>query len=135
MLSGLPNDVNNTINIGDVYNYNDFPVDIGVPMGNVETAPTNDIIPGEPTSSNTVTATVASPLGKPAHWWLGLLGTFAVFIFLARKYGGGDKYSNIRASVYNLFFMTVFMVLMLNFLKVIAAKWNIPGFSALILAA
>ncbi len=136
MRSGFPNDVNNGISIGDVYNFDDFPVDIGVPdSGLSDTAPTMDVVPGVQASNNTLSASVTTPLGMTAYWWLTLFAMFAGFVWLARRYGGGDKYSNIRASVYNLFFLTVFIVLMLNFLKVVARHWNIPGFSPLVLAA
>jgi hypothetical protein len=139
MVSGYPNDVNNTIAFGDVYNFNDFPTDIGTPdAGLPDTAPTQDVMPsvtGVDTNNAMNSSAQISAAGKPAYWWLTLFGMFALFVFLARKYGGGDSYSNIKASVYNLFFLTIFIVLMLNFLKVIAANWKIPGFSELVLAA
>lgn len=137
MVGGYMNDVNNMIAFGDVYQFDDFPVDIGVPdAGLSDTAPTMDVVPGEVATNNTMQASMGvSPLGKPTAWWLTLLAMFVLFVWLARRYGGGDKYSNIRASVYNLFFLTVFVVLMLNFLKVVASHWKIPGFSTLILAA
>lgn len=137
MISGMANDVNNSIALGDVYNYNDFPVDIGVPdMGLNDTAPTSDVVPGEVATNNTMSSSMqTSALGKPAMWYVTLVGFFFLFVWLARKYGGGDKYSNIRASAYNLFFLTIFVVLMLNLLKVIAAHLKIPGLSPLILAA
>lgn len=140
MVSGYPNDVNNTIAFGDVYNYNDFPVNIGEPdAGLPDTAPTQDVMPspiGNVETNNTMNASAnLSVAGRTAYWWLTLFGMFALFVYLARRYGGGDSYSNIKASVYNLFFLTVFIVLMLNFLKVIAANWKIPGFSDLVLAA
>ena len=135
MVGGFSDDNFNSVAYGDVYNSNDFPVDIGVPDAGLQTpAPSQDIYPQ---SNNTMTerVNVNGPLGKPGHWWLGFALVGGFMIWLARKYSSGDKFSNIKASVYNLFFLTVFIVLMLNLLKVIAANWKIPGFSELILAA
>lgn len=139
MMSGKMNDVNNTINYYDVYAAQmDMPRDIGVPMTGSMTAPTNEMNAGGggAVSNNAMVETLPpGALGKPITFWFALVGIFALFVWAARKYGGGDSYSNIRASVYNLFFLTVFIVIMLNFLKVVASKWNIPGFSMLVLAA
>lgn len=76
--------------------------------------------------------------GKPASWWLMFFIVFLVFVVLSRRYGGGDgapSFSNIKLTVYNGLFLTFFLVLMLNLLKVIAAKVRVPGVSELILAA
>jgi len=61
---------------------------------------------------------------------------FAVFVFVARRYAGDDRYSNIRLSLYNGLFLTFFIVIILNFLKVVAGRFfpnSAPG--QLILAA
>lgn len=135
MFSGYVDDINNSISINDVYaGFNDRPVDIGVPQGNIETAPTNQVPSTQGQSNNTLVQSTGV-LGKPAHWWLMFALVFVGFIFLARKYGGGDSYSNIRMSVYNGIFLTFFLVLILNFMKVFAAKFPNNPVSTLVLAA
>lgn len=75
-------------------------------------------------------------LGEPAKWWIAFLLVFAAFIWLARRFnGGGDKFTNIKMSVYNGIFLTIFIVLILNLLKVFVARFPIPGLAPLILAA
>ena len=81
----------------------------------------------------------AGPAGKPVTWWLTFLVIFVLFIWAARKWapGGSDRatYGNILPSFYNGVFLTIYIVLILNVLKVAAAKIHIPGLSDLILAA
>lgn len=74
-------------------------------------------------------------LGKPTNWWLGFVVVFALFVFASRRFNGGEKFTNIKMSVYNGIFLTIFIVLILNLLKVFAARFPIPGLSPLILAA
>jgi hypothetical protein len=137
MLSGYPGDVNNTIAFGDVYALNsDFPMDIGVPDSvDTQTAPNFDTPSTGIQSNNTRNATIDNGSEKPGHWWLMFALVFVGFIALARKFGGSDKYSNIKMSVYNGLFLTFFIVLMLNLMKVIAAKAPPNPVSTLILAA
>jgi len=73
--------------------------------------------------------------GQPAKWWIGFVIIFALFIWASRRFNGGEKFTNIRMSVYNGIFLTIFIVLILNLLKVFASRFPIPGLSALILAA
>ncbi len=135
MFSGLPNDINNTISMYDVYAVqSDYPVDIGRPDSTAtQTAPTNDT-PSTGATNNTMNAAANSP-GKPGHWWITFAVIFVAFIFAARKFGGDDRYSNIRMSVYNGIFLTFFIVLILNALKRIAAVAPPNAVSTLILAA
>lgn len=77
-------------------------------------------------------------LGQPVGWWLVWLAIFAAFLWVARKFGGGGdgaRYGNILPSFYNGAFLTLYIVLILNVLKVGARKYPIPGLSELILAA
>lgn len=60
---------------------------------------------------------------------------FLLFVWVSRKYGEAGSFSNIKMSVFNGLFLTFFIVLMLNLLKVFATKVKIPGVSELILAA
>lgn len=73
--------------------------------------------------------------GKPASWWILFAITFVVFVWLARRYDTGGNFGNLRMSVYNGLFLTFWMILILNLMKVFAAKVKIPGASELILAA
>lgn len=142
MFSGYPGDVNNTIALDDVYAPSglDMPTDIGWPSDlYVNTAPMNDALSsGAPVqSNNSMSATAGSSTpGKPGHWWLTFALVFIGFIVVARRFGGeGQQYGNIKANVYNGLFLTFFIVLMLNMMKVIAAKFPPNPVSALILAA
>ncbi|HET8676041.1 MAG TPA: hypothetical protein VFO63_09665 [Blastocatellia bacterium] len=76
-------------------------------------------------------------LGQPASWWIIWLVVFGVFLWAARKFapGGGERYGNILPSLYNGVFLTLYIVLILNVLKVGATKFKIPGLSEMILAA
>lgn len=74
-------------------------------------------------------------IGKPSMWWITFAVVFALFVWFSRKYDTGQNFSNIKMSVWNGLFLTFFIVLMLNLLKVFAAKVKIPGVSELILAA
>jgi hypothetical protein len=78
-------------------------------------------------------------MGQPVGWWLAWLAVFVVFLWAARKFGGGggdgSRYGNILPSFYNGVFLTLYIVLILNVLKVGARKFPIPGLSELILAA
>ena len=81
-----------------------------------------------PSSNGSVT-------GKPATWWIMFAVVFMLFIWISRKYDTGQNFGNIKLSLWNGLFLTFFIVLMLNLLKVFAAKVKIPGVSELILAA
>lgn len=78
------------------------------------------------------------PLGKPVTWWLLFAVIFAVFVWVARRYASGPEAANfgsIRLSLYNGIFLAFYIVLILNLLKILAVKWQVPGVSELILAA
>jgi len=76
-------------------------------------------------------------MGKPSSWWLMFFVTMVAFLYLSKRFAGGTdvSFSNIRVNVYNGLFMTFWIVLILNLLKVFATRFKIPGFSELILAA
>jgi hypothetical protein len=77
-------------------------------------------------------------LGQPVGWWLVWLAVFVVFLWAARRFAPGDsdgRYGNLLPSLYNGIFLTLYIVLILNVLKVFATKFKIPGLSELILAA
>lgn len=73
--------------------------------------------------------------GQPAKWWVAFAIVFVLFVWASRKYNGGEKFTNVKMSVYNGVFLTIWIVLILNLLKVAAARFPIPGLSPLILAA
>lgn len=131
-MDGLYNDNFNSISVGDVYApAANYPYNIGAPDSTAtQTAPNNDT----PSTGMTNAKAVQTP-GSPAYWWLVFVVIFAVFVFIARKYAGDDRYSNIRASVYNMFFLTFFIILIMNVMKRIAAAVPPNPVSALILAA
>jgi len=76
-------------------------------------------------------------MGKPVTWWLVMLGVFILFIWIAKRFAPSEKaeFGNILPSFYNGIFLTLYIVLILNVLKVFAAKFKIPGLSEMILAA
>lgn len=74
-------------------------------------------------------------MGKPSSWWITFALIFVGFIWLSRKYGGEERFSNVKISVYNGVFLTFWIILILNLLKVAATRFKIPGISELILAA
>lgn len=76
-------------------------------------------------------------LGKPSSWWIIFALVFVGFVWFARRYGGSEseRFGNVKMSVYNGVFLTFYIVLILNLMKVFAAKIRIPGVSDLILAA
>lgn len=154
-LYGIPGDVNNSIPISSVYpggrasSYipptatslgmrNNF-------MGELSGAANDAVIGRIPGATmraqnggDVAPSANGGIMGKPASWWLMFFVVFLAFVFVSRRYGGGDGapgFSNIRMTVYNGIFLTFFLVLMLNLLKVFAAKVKIPGVSELILAA
>jgi len=143
MYSGYPNDVNNSISFFDAYNPGGTvgPANMGVPAG-ANGASAGNTFPaamGAAAGMGKAKAVAAAPaggvLGAPVTWWVGLLITFGVVIWIARRYGGDERFTNIKGSLYNLTFLTVFIILIKNVLNVLAARFPIPGLSKLILAA
>ena len=88
-------------------------------------------------TTDTMPAPTGGIFGQPASWWVVWLIVFALFLWVARKYapGGGERYGNLLPSAYNGIFLTLYIVLILNVLKVFATKFKVPGLSELILAA
>lgn len=80
----------------------------------------------------------AGPAGKPVTWWITFFVIFVLFIWVARRFAPGGSnsanYGNILPSFYNGVFLTIYIVLILNVLKVAAAKVHVPGLSDMILA-
>lgn len=70
---------------------------------------------------------------KPAIWWLTFAIVFIVVAWAARKFApDGESFAIIKPNLINGVFMTLWIVLILVFLKQIAIRVkNIPGVSAL----
>lgn len=73
--------------------------------------------------------------GRSLWWWVGFLVFLLVMVFVARKAGGEEDFRNIRPTMYNFLAITLTSIVGIVGLKVIAAKWRIPGASDVILAA
>lgn len=73
--------------------------------------------------------------GRSVWWWLGLLGFLAAMVYIARKAGGDEDFKNIRPTVYNFMTITLTSIVGIVMLKVLAARFRIPGASDVILAA
>lgn len=89
---------------------------------------------GEP-SGAVSTPTAVQFSGQTIWWWLGLLGFLAAMVFIARKAGGDEDFKNIRPTVYNFLTITLTSIVGIVMLKVLAARFRIPGASDVILAA
>jgi hypothetical protein len=74
---------------------------------------------------------------RPLHWWIMLLIIFVLLVWLMKRFAPGEQreFGNISPGLYNGVFLTLYIVLILNVLKVFATKFKIPGLSELILAA
>lgn len=73
-------------------------------------------------------------MGRPLVWWVVLLIIFIVVVWLMKRFAPGEasNYGNIRPGLYNGVFLTLYIVLILNVLKVAAVKMKgVPGLSAL----
>lgn len=147
-------DVNNTISLGSAYpggrasgyappsanryrTRNNFAGELGAvnadaTIQNIAPQYTASATNPNSPSGNAVGAGV---MGKPAQWWIGFAIVFALFILASRKFGADEKFSNIKMTVYNGIFLTIFVVLILNFLKVFVSRFPIPGLTPLVLAA
>ena len=78
----------------------------------------------------------AGIMGRPTSWWLTFAVVFVLFVWGARKLAPeAANEAGIRFNLYNAVFLTLWIVLILNLLKVFAAKVSIPGLSEMILAA
>lgn len=74
-------------------------------------------------------------IGKPATWWIGLAIITAIFIWISRRAGGPEKFGNIKLTIWNGIFSAAWLILILNFLKVVFTYINVPGWSDLVKAA
>lgn len=67
-------------------------------------------------------------------YWVGLLILLVSMVVVSRKVGGPDEFRNIRPSVYNVLAITLTAIVGIVGLKVVAAKYRVPGLSEIILS-
>lgn len=85
--------------------------------------------------------TVDTPVSTTGglQWWLGIAVLIGVMMFVAKKVGAADEFKNIRASTYNVAFITFVAILGFTLLKIVAVRVKrvplLGGFSQVVLAA
>jgi len=57
---------------------------------------------------------------KPAFSFLFLTILLVIFIFVSRKFGGPEKFGNIKLTLWNGLFAVVFIIIIMGFLKAVA---------------
>jgi hypothetical protein len=76
------------------------------------------------------------PHRSPAMWWITLVILLVAIMWLAENFGSeGPYFSNIRLSVYNIFVLTLAIILGLTVLKAGARRYPNNAVSELITAA
>lgn len=102
-----------------------------------EGVPASDAVMGSDAPSPVDDAPIEARgiMGKPATWWVMLLVVTAIFVFISRRFGGSEKFGNIKLTVWNGLFSVAWYILVLNFMKVIFSYVKIPGWSELVAAA
>ena len=118
--------------VGDVNN--SIPVTSAYP-GNRAAMGTPGTQTGLPAAAPMAETAVKPASNAPANSWILFFVIFAAFIWIARRYNGGVAEGSIKMTLYNGVFLTFFIVLILNLLKVAATRVRVPGVSELILAA
>lgn len=72
-------------------------------------------------------------------WWIGIALLVVAILFAARKTGNADEFKNLRASTYNVVFITLVAILGFTALKIAAVRLRafkpLQGLSDVILAA
>lgn len=74
-------------------------------------------------TSRTAVAT-ASPTGGPSSlmWWVAIVVLVGLMLFAARKTGQAEEFKNLRASTYNILFITLVAIVGLTGAKILAVK-------------
>jgi hypothetical protein len=88
-------------------------------------------------SPATVSGAAALPLpasGKTIFWWLGFVFLLIALVVVARKAGNAEDFRNLSPTFYNFMAITLTSVVGIAGLKVLAAKYHVPGASDIILA-
>lgn len=100
---------------------------------------------GSPDSYNpNATAMSTSSVGTPVPrggiaWWIGILVLVVLMLIAARKTGQAEEFKNLRASTYNILFITLVAILGLTATKILAVRMRqispLSGLADVILAA
>lgn len=105
----------------------------GAAMSMNANATATDPTTGQP--ATTVAAGGVSMSGHTVYWWLGLLALLGVMVVVARRAGGEEDFRNIRPTFYNFATIVTTSIVGIVGMKVLAAKFRVPGASDVILAA
>lgn len=124
----------------------------------VNITPARNVYPGAPGGTTATLAAAGSPdsyASSPAAqtavatpqvggttglmWWVGILVIVGLMFFAARKTGQAEEFKNLRASTYNVAFITLVAILGFTVLKVVAVRVKgvklLSGFADVVLAA
>lgn len=100
-------------------------------------AQTTTVVPDPTTGSASPTVASAGALsmsGRSVFWWLGFVVLLAVMVAVARKAGGAEDFRSIRPTAYNFLTITLTSIVGIVGMKILAAKYRIPGASDVILS-
>lgn len=87
-----------------------------------------------PTTLAGTQATGDNSGGKSLGYWIGFVALLLFTVWVARKAGGPEDFRNIRPTLYNFLAITLTAIVGIVGLKVIFAKYHVPGASELVLA-
>lgn len=73
--------------------------------------------------------------GHPLAWWVALAVLFAAFVFVGRKVGTAESFSNIRFNAYNIVGIGLASVLFITVAKILVTKYPVPGLTQIVQAA
>lgn len=110
---------------------NVYPTSNGGTLASLGSAASPDLVTR---NFQTGAAQVSTPAtgAKPLAWWFGIAIIVALILFIARKTGDANEFSNLRASTYNVSLITLIAILGITVMKIIAVKiQNVPGMSGL----
>lgn len=93
-----------------------------------------------PNANAMANVAVSAPVARGGvAWWVGILLLVGLMLFAARKTGNADEFKNLRASTYNILFITLVAILGLTVTKILAVRMRrmgpLQGLSDVILAA
>lgn len=73
---------------------------------------------------------------QPIAWWVTLAVLLVTLMYVAKRFDGDSSYSNLRASAYNVFVVTLTAIIGMSLFKVAAKTFPLPGpLKTVILAA
>jgi hypothetical protein len=75
-------------------------------------------------------------IGHPVAWWVALIVLLVALMWGSQRFGSeGENFKNIKLSVYNIVVISLAAVIGFAGLKMIFARFQVPGLSDVILAA